>query len=294
MNFCTKCGTAIKPDARFCGACGEIIEHGQQTFTVETYGNQVPGQPSMPFPESGKEFTMKNSQRRVVNIWLILMAVFGFCMFVPSMVGLDGMDGGFFMSFLSGFFVIMSLIVIFIYRSRAKQLDKILKGEGRIAVWKYSKDEWVRFISSDFEVEKKEKKMLFFVVAVIAVVVGVLLLISLQDVLVLFIALGIIPIVAIPAFIAPRYRYNKLKNSEAKALIAEKGVIIGKMFHLWVNLGATLDQVVLVTDENPPILEFHYSMPTRSGRQTEVARLPVPAGKMADAEQIWNYLSNKI
>jgi len=35
-------------------------------------------------------------------------------------------------------------------------------------------------------------------------------------------------------------------------------------------------------------------MPTRSGRQTEVARLPVPAGKMADAEQIWNYLNNKI
>lgn len=107
-------------------------------------------------------------------------------------------------------------------------------------------------------------------------------------------AIGIIPIVAIPAFWAPRARHNKLKNSEPKALISEKGVIIGRMFHLWVNLGATLDQVVLITDEQPPILEFHYSMPTRTGRQTEVARLPLPAGKMADAEQIGNYLSNKV
>ena len=294
MNFCTKCGAAIKPDARFCGACGEIIEHGHQTYTAETYGNPVTGRPSKPFPESGKEFTMKNSQRRVVNIWLILMVVFVFCMFVPSMVGLDGMDGGFFMSFLSGFFVIMSLIVIFIYRSRAKQLDKILMGDGRIAVWQYSQDEWVRFIASDFEDEKKEKKILFFVVAIIAVVVGVLLLISLQDVLVLFIALGIIPIVAIPAFIAPRYRYNKLKNSEAKALIAEKGVIVGKMFHLWVNLGASLDNVTINSEGNSDMIEFTYSMPTRNGRNTQTARIPIPKGKRNEALWIVEHFSNRV
>ncbi len=303
MSFCPKCGNPLKSGARFCSSCGENISPVHQNVPPQVYGNNVPPPAfnSVPPPIASpqytgthQEFNMKNSQRSIVNLWLILMLVFIFCMFLPSIIGLDGFDGGFFLSFTAGFMVIVSLIVIFIYRSRAKQLSRILSGEGRIAVWQYSQEEWSRFIAIDFEEERKSKKMLFFVVGGIAIVVGIIMTIVLEDPIAFLIAAGIIPIVAIPAFLAPRARHNKLKNSEPKALISEKGVIIGRMFHLWVNLGATLDQVVLITDENPPILEFHYSMPTRHGRQTEVARLPVPAGKMADAEQIGNYLSNRL
>jgi hypothetical protein len=237
---------------------------------------------------------MKNSQRRIVNLWLILMAVFLFCMFLPSIIGLDGFDGGFALSFAAGFMVIMSIIVIMIYRSRAKQLDNILAGEGRIAVWKYTPAEWVSFITIDFEEEKKTKKFLFYLVSAISVIVGIILLIVVQDPLILLISLGVIPLVAVPAFLAPRMRYKKLQNSESKALISEKGVIVGKMFHLWVKLGARLDQVVLVTDEQPPILEFHYSIPTRNGRQESVARVPVPSGKTEEAIKIGEYFSSKL
>jgi len=260
MNFCSKCGSQLKPDARFCGNCGENIKHVQQITTSGIFQNPVPDRISPKFLPSDQEFSMKNSQRRIVNLWLILMALFVFCMFVPSIIGMDGFDGGFAMSFTAGFMVIMSLVVIFIYRSRAKQLDKILKGEGRIAVWRYSQDEWLRFIAADFEDEKKSKKTLFFVVAVIAIIVGILLMISLKDPLALLIALGIIPIVAIPAFLAPRARYNKLRNSEPKAMIAEKGVIVGKMFHLWVNLGASLDEIKINSEAEPDMIEFTYSM----------------------------------
>ncbi|MEI6059751.1 MAG: zinc ribbon domain-containing protein [Bacteroidota bacterium] len=27
MNFCTKCGNQLKPDARFCGKCGQVLMH---------------------------------------------------------------------------------------------------------------------------------------------------------------------------------------------------------------------------------------------------------------------------
>ncbi|MDO9255728.1 MAG: zinc ribbon domain-containing protein [Bacteroidales bacterium] len=294
MNFCPKCGYQLKPEASFCGSCGENINPIQQTTTAEMFQSSVSDQLSPKLKVSDQDFNMKNSQRQIVNLWLILLAVFIFCIFLPSIIGLDGFDGGFAMSFTSGFMVIMSLVVIFIYRSRAKQLGKILKGEGRIAVWNYSQDEWIRFIAADFEDEKKSKKMLFFIVAVIAVVVGIILMISLKDVLALFIALGIIPIVAIPAFWAPRARFNKLKNSEPKALISEKGVIVGKMFHLWVNLGASLDKVMLSIEENPEMIEFTYSMPTRNGRDVQVARVPVPKGKHYDAEKIIDYFNSQV
>jgi hypothetical protein len=292
MNFCTKCGNQINLNARFCGSCGENVNPIQNTTTAEIFQSPVPDLITKKIKSSGLDFSMKNSQRRIVNLWLILMAVFMFCFFLPSIVGLDGFDGGFAMSFTAGFMVIMSLVVIFIYRSRARQLNKILKGEGRITVWQYSQDEWIRFIAADFEDEKKSKKTLFFVVAVIAVVVGILLMISLKDVLALFIALGIIPIVAIPAFWAPRARFNKLKNSEPKALIAEKGVIVGKMFHLWVNLGASLDEVKINSEAEPDMIEFTYSMPTRNGRDVQVARVPVPKGKTEEAIKIADYFNS--
>lgn len=197
------------------------------------------------------------------------------------------------MSFTAGFMVIMSLVVIFIYRSRARQLDKILKGEGRIAVWRYSQDEWLHFIAADFEDEKKSKKTLFFVVAVISIIVGIIMTIVLEDPMAFLIAAGIIPIVAVPAFWVPHARFNKLKNSEPKALIAEKGVIVGKMFHLWVNLGASLDEVIINSGEEPDMIEFTYSMPTRTGRQVEVARVPVPKGKTDEAVKVVAYFNSR-
>lgn len=294
MSFCPQCGTQLKPNARFCGSCGAPAQPQQEYSTLFKTMKTVVSEGFEHNQFSTGDFTMQNSQRRIVNLWIFLMFVFIFLIFLPSLIGLDGMDGGFALGFVSFFMVIMSMVVILIYRSRAKQLDSILAGEGRIAVWKYAPDEWERFINIDFEEEKKAKKMLFFLVSGICVVIGIILLLVVKDVLILLISLAIIPVVAIPAFLAPRMRYKKLKNSEGKALIAEKGVIIGRMFHLWVKMGATLDQVVLVTDENPPILEFHYSMPTRTGRQEEVARVPVPKGKMEEAERIGDYFSRRI
>lgn len=291
MSFCPNCGNPIKPNALFCGSCGAPVQLRQEHTSMYQTMKTVVSEGLEKNQFSSGDFTLKNSQRRIVNLWIILMFVFIFLIFLPSLIGLDGMDGGFALGFVSFFMVIMSIVVILIYRSRAKQLDSILAGEGRIAVWKYAPDEWERFINIDFEEEKKAKKQLFLLVSAICIVIGIILLLVVQDILVLFISLAIIPVVAIPALLAPRMRYNKLRKSEGKVLIAEKGVIVGRMFHLWVKLGARLDQVVLVTDEYPPILEFHYSMPTRTGRQEEVARVPVPSGKMDEAEQIGEYFN---
>jgi hypothetical protein len=285
MNYCSSCGNALTPGARFCGACGENI---RQT--------PVPGNAVLPAEKPASlatGFRIPNSQQRIVNLWLILGALFLCCMFLPSLIGLDGMDGGFAISFLAGFMVLSSLVVILVYRSRAKQLDRILSGQGRVAVWQYSPEEWMHFTAIDFEEEKKAKKFLFLLVSAISMVIGVLLLLVVRDILILLISLAIIPLVAVPAFLVPRMRYRKLLRSEHKALIAENGVIVGKMFHLWVKLGAALDQVILITDEQPAILEFHYSMPTRTGRQEEVARVPVPAGKTGDAARIAEYFNNR-
>jgi hypothetical protein len=233
-----------------------------------------------------------NTQRRVVNIWTILTLIFIVCMFVPSWLGIPGMDGGFAISFFAGFMVMVGLIVVIIYKSRAKQMAKILSGEGRVATWHYTAEEWMRFAAIDFEQEKKLKRNLFWIVVGISIVVGLGLYAKVEDIIVAPIILGIIAIVAIPAIWAPRYRYNKLKTSEADVVISNNGLVVGTMFHLWVKLGASLDRISFTTDTNPMILTFEYSMPTRTGRQTEEARVPVPYGQYDEAVRVYNYFSS--
>jgi hypothetical protein len=294
MNYCTKCGNLVKPDDRFCGTCGEIVRLTTNETTQELANGPQLYSGSGMFTPSDQDFKMNNSQQRIVNLWLILGSVFLVCVFLPSFIGLEGMDGGFAMSFISGFLVITSIIVILIYRSRAKILSKILSGEGRITTWRYTAEEWLRFVSIDFEQDKKIKKSLFILISVIALIVGIILTIALKDFLLFIFSAAVIPLVAIPALWAPRYRYRKLKNSESKALIAENGVIVGKMFHLWIRLGARLDSVTLNMKSDPELIEFSYSFPTRTGRQEEIARVPVPYGKMDEAKCVVEHFNNRL
>lgn len=293
MNYCNKCGTPLNPNTRFCGNCGEMISHETAYVGPGSSYDSAITEASPQYHGSDRDFKMPNTQQRIVTLWLLLGAVFLACVFLPSFIGLDGMDGGYAMSFVSGFMVIVSLIIILVYRARAKQLDKILSGEGRIALWSYLPEEWMRFVATDFEDEKKIKRNLFILVTSISIVVGIILMIVIQDPLILLIISGIIAIVAIPAFWAPRYRFRKLQHSEARALIAEKGVIVGKMFHLWVQMGARLDGVVIDMESDPKLIEFTYSIPTRYGRQEEIARVPVPRGKMDEAMRIVGHFNNR-
>jgi len=245
------------------------------------------------FDTSGKKISFKNSQRRIEYLWIGLMLLFAFCIFLPTLIGLDGFDGGFAIGFVSGFMVIISFVVILVYHSRANQLNQILSGEGRIAVWHYSAEEWMRFVEKDFEEEKRLKRNLFFLVAAIAILIGLILALAVGDLIFIPIVLGIIGVVAIPAFLAPRFRYRKLRNSPAWVLIAENGVMVGKVFHLWVKLGASLDKVALNDQSYPQLIEFTYSMPSRHGRQEGVARVPVPYGKTEEAENVLRHFHIK-
>lgn len=41
MNFCTKCGNQLKPDARFCSKCGDVIKTTSPKASPDPAGDQV-------------------------------------------------------------------------------------------------------------------------------------------------------------------------------------------------------------------------------------------------------------
>lgn len=237
---------------------------------------------------------MINMQQRLVRLWYVITFLSLIFMFLPFLLGVKGEEGGFAVSSLALAMVITGIVVILVYRSRAKQLDKILSGENVLAIWSYSADEWIRFVQADFEEEKKNKANLFFLVAGVSIIIAFLLILVTKDPVILVIIIGILVIVAIPAFIAPRYRFRKLQYSRAEVRITENGVLVGNMLHLWTGIGTRLEHVELDSAVEPKILAFHYSMPTRNGRRKEIIRVPVPAGKWDEALRIAGAFSSKI
>ncbi len=294
MNLCPHCGYPLTADGRFCTNCGKPAPSTQDEHTsLSKMASTIISEGTESNSNLSANFIHRNPQRSIARGWMVMTILFLLLIFMPTYAGIDGMKGGYAISFVSFFMVIISIIIVLIYRSRAKQLDTILSGTSVVAVWKYQGYEWQDFARADFEEEKKAKKFLFILVTVIAIIIGIILWVVMKDILIFYISLGIIPIVAIPAWLAPRMRFNKLMKSEPEAIIAENGVIVGRMFHLWVKMGARLDSVALLTEETPVILAFHYSMPTRNGRQEEVARVLVPAGKMDEAEKVVAHFEKK-
>ena len=136
--------------------------------------------------------------------------------------------------------------------------------------------------------------MLFYLIAGISVVIGIILSMAHRDLIFIPIIMGIIAVVAVPAIWAPRYRHKKLQHAQMQVLIAEKGLIVGNIFHLWAKLGASLDEVTLQYGSETNLIYFKYSMPARNGRQEEVARVPVPYGKAEEAERIVKHFQGKL
>ncbi len=223
-----------------------------------------------------QEYRIVNTQRRVVRIWFAVFLLMLAAAISPSYLGIDGMDGGYAISVMAGFVAFMALLVVGIYMQRAKRFDEIAAGTDRIAAWQCDAALWQLFVSTDYQAEAQAKRSLFFYVSAISAVVGFVMFLLTQEALFLLIIAGLIALLAIVALLVPDLRRNKLKNSGPIVIIGHKGLIVGKMFHYWSHFGARLESVELHNSDHLKILSFNYTYPSRHGRQTETARVPVP------------------
>lgn len=232
-----------------------------------------------------------NMQRRIARVWMlsILLSIAG--VFIPALFNIRGMEGGYAISFVSAFMVIVSTIVVVVYQGRAKQFDLLLQPENQLAVWHYTPEEWAGFVQLDYREEAAAKRKLFLYVAAISIVTGMFMFLAIGSFLFIPITAGIILLVAFPAILVPILRQSKLRSSGATVIICANGLIIGKMFHIWSQMNACLEEVILDTGKSPALIYFRYSYPSRNGRQEETARVPVPDGKETEAVEIVKHFS---
>jgi hypothetical protein len=227
-----------------------------------------------------------NPQRRTAMVAWIITALFIFGVFAPSIFGMDGFNGGFALSFFCIVAAITSLIVAVMYQGRAGALDRILKGETRLAHWTYDPAVWRNYAEKEYVREKKEKRSLFLMVAVISLVVGIIFTIAHPDggLVVLGVLLALVLLIAIVAIATTRYDYWMNRKYRGEAYITQDGVYLNRALHMWKGWGASLDDVSYSEAER--YLAFEYSTPNRTGRADYTVRVPVPPGKEVEARQV--------
>ena len=209
--------------------------------------------------------------------------------FIPGIIGLDGFDGGFALSFLGGFVAIIGIIAAIIYARLAGALDRIIKGENILAHWTYTPEQWKEYTEKEQTEDKVGRKGLFIMIAVISIIVGIGFYAVVRDhpVLIAGIILGIIAIAGLSAYFSGLANYRRNKKYLGEAYIALDGVYLNRQLHIWKGIGNRLEDVTYEDPYGPsPRLKFDYSSPGRGDRYYYTARVPIPLGQEEIAHKI--------
>jgi hypothetical protein len=154
-----------------------------------------------------------------------------------------------------------------------------------LANWNYSPEEWKAFLAADRKVVTTES---IFLVLLITVVGGWILHDDEGEAWVFSLSFSF---VFATLFILLK---NRLKNGFINVntrggvnviIDRDKLLLNGKLFS-FRDEDRSLDKVEIIEKKGIKMIEFTYGWSTRGGRTTDEVRIPVPAGKMEEAEEL--------
>ncbi len=158
-----------------------------------------------------------------------------------------------------------------------------------LAHWKYPVKDWRFFMN----LEKKDRKMDLWIEIIIISLFGAFLIkISKNERWLVGFAFSI-PI----AFIIGLLRYKLNLSSlllagqkEAEVIITSEAVIVNNHYNRLTGDNLWLGNALIKKFKGIDVLEISYCWNTRTGDVSEVIRIPIPAGKIPEANEVMNSL----
>ncbi len=222
-------------------------------------------------------------------IFGFLLTALGLLMiFAPGLVGIDGFDGGYAISFAGLFVAIMGLVVAGFYYQQAKILDGILRGDGLLAHWTFDDQMWQEYTQKEYTEEISEKKGLFLIVSFFALFFGFLFwfLDNEAGFFVFLVMLGLIGLVGFTWRFSAWYNRRQNIGGVKEAYIAQSGVYMNQRLYTWRLFSARLLKVEIKNEKVWSVLKFRYTAFTVPGPQTYTIRVPIPIGQEETAKNI--------
>jgi len=240
--------------------------------------------------------TELNPQRKTARGALVAAAIGLFLMFAPVGLGwIDGFEGGFALAAFGMLILITGIITAAVFFRLARRYDQILSDKSLLARWTYTDAEWRAYTEADHEIDTRNRWTLAAIISAFALFFGVLFAIFAPEggVYVLFVMLGLIVLVWLTAFLTSRQNYRRNVQRKGETLISSQGILLNGQLHAWNVIGSRLERVDYM-EETPPLIEFEYSAPSRSGRDSYTVRVPVPFGNEASAHDIVQFFRSAL
>jgi hypothetical protein len=233
---------------------------------------------------------MHNREKTYMRVSIGVALISTVLIFLPGLLQIDGMKGGYAISFVAFFIAVCGVVIALFFRGRAASLDRLMQGGKILAHWTYPPDQWQDYTEVELKDQKENNKVLFLITAGWAVLFGVLFLIFGGEAgrVVLLVMVGLILVLAVFAFGMPRRWYRRQKDRFGEVWIGEDGVYFQDAFTQWNHGGARLDKVEIIDKPTgaPMRLGFEISFPSRMGVQDQTLRIPIPRGREAEAQAV--------
>lgn len=240
--------------------------------------------------EPEPEQYMPNPEKLYAAITTGIAFLAAVLIFLPGWIGIDGMDGGYALSFISTWIALSAALVAWYFWWRASQLDRLIAGETALAHWQYTPAEWQAFTGTELIEQTRENRGLWFFMAGMCLLLGALFWLFDREagLFVLLVMAGVTVVLAAAAFGLPRLRYTRRQSRPGEAWLSPSAVYFDGVFVPWNLWESRLDKVDWqeATGTAPACLRFHLVHIVSIGIQVQTLRVPVPHGRTEEARAL--------
>jgi hypothetical protein len=224
---------------------------------------------NFPFPVKNKEKTI--SQRALIFFFgFAVLAYLPFLEHIP-------VSGFWALTLIGGLGAMTSLIVFFIFRSRASKMQSLISGEKVIASWELNDELKEAFVNQLFSQEKAKNKITFTITAVLILVIFGLFAVFMEEGggFLLLVGLGLIGLIAFFALMMPRFYRSKNQQGDGLVMIGEKFAYINGFFHNWDFPLSGIKKSKIITEPFHGLyIQYYYT--DRTLTNTEELQIPAP------------------
>ena len=235
---------------------------------------------------------MENPYRRTVYIWAVITVAAVVMIFMPGFLGVDGMSGGYAISFVSFFGVIVGMVVVLVYNGLSSRFDAIVGGMEVLAHWTYPPEVWKKYSDAEYEESVAEVKPLFIITSAMCLVAGVgaVLWDPEPGIYVLGVMVFTIVLMGLAAFLTRRHLHHDNLRSPGEAIISRRAVLLNNRLFYWDYFGSRLEKVEVRKGKDYSVLIFTTWAPTMQFGQSYSLRVPIPPGEEEKAQEIASIL----
>jgi hypothetical protein len=275
--YCPNCGEKLNDDVKFCTNCGEKINNIPKREIEKPKNSSFNSNTaSSNFEKVNEKIAVQNSESKIVKrSWYA--AGFFLLIIIIAFMDLDSFPVHPAFVMLSIFFLIMSIVIGFMFRSREKKLQTLITGENLIAKWTLTKEQKKSYVNYLFKHEAGKNLIILFSIGSIAIVVfGIFILFIDEGKLAMFFVLvGLIVFLSLVAFGMPFYYKIKNANGDGNILIGVKYAYINGYFHNWDFPLSGLSKIKIIKEPFYGIyLVYYYT--DRTLKHSEELFIPAP------------------